>query len=371
MGALAEQLAKLDNCQFDLITNAPNRYQLHSTKVNNKTASYQNLNVYKVAQKPHSGSMLAQTILFFRYSCFTFKFLLKNKAKYDLVYATSSRLFTAILGCFCSILLRTKLYLDIRDLFVDTISEVIGGIKGKLMFLGLYPLQYLCFRRASHINLNSKGFENYIKSRFSKTKLSFYTNGIDEIFYGIDWNKRSKQQKINIYYAGNIGAGQGLELFVPKLAKQFKDRVNFILIGSGTTLPQLRQQITNLDNVELREPTTRELMLKQLQDADVLFLSLNNFYSLQKVLPSKLFEYAAIPKPIYGGLTGYSKQFASEITDSYIFDSSNANEAIQQMELLLANTFKKEVAERYEFMQKYRRSNIMQAMAQSIIDLCD
>jgi hypothetical protein len=46
---------------------------------------------------------------------------------YDLVLATSSRLMTAALGALIARRKRARLYLDIRDIFVDTIGDVSPG----------------------------------------------------------------------------------------------------------------------------------------------------------------------------------------------------------------------------------------------------
>ena len=44
---------------------------------------------------------------------------------YDLVFATSSRLMTAALGAWIARRKHAALYLDIRDMFVDTIGDVL------------------------------------------------------------------------------------------------------------------------------------------------------------------------------------------------------------------------------------------------------
>jgi hypothetical protein len=60
----------------------------------------------------------------------------KNK-RADLVFASSSRLFTAYLGFTIAKKSDAPLYLDIRDIFVDTMSDV---FKSKILKLGIMPL---------------------------------------------------------------------------------------------------------------------------------------------------------------------------------------------------------------------------------------
>ena len=47
--------------------------------------------------------------------------------RYDLIFATSSRLMTAALAAWVSRRSGAPLYLDIRDLFVDTMNDVLSS----------------------------------------------------------------------------------------------------------------------------------------------------------------------------------------------------------------------------------------------------
>ena len=369
MDALAQQLANHKNVQFDLVTNEPNRYQTQDSNGVYQVKHYPNIQIHRTPQKSHSGGMLSQTLLFCRFALFTSLFLWRNRQRrYNLVYATSSRLFTALLGSICAFFMRVPLYLDIRDLFVDTISEVVGGVKGKLLFWVFKPLQWFAFSRAQHINIVSQGFEQYVRQRYKKAQISCFTNGIDPIFYDQQWPRTAtSNQRLRIYYAGNVGAGQGLEKVIPPLARTFSKKIEFVVIGSGSTLPHLQKEILNLDNVRIVKPMPRKAMLKELQNADALFLSLNNYPSLDKVLPSKLFEYAAINKPILAGLVGYAKQFAVEhIENCYVFDFAKIQQGEKQLAKLLDKR-QKAVPQRKKFMQQFNRSAIMEQMAKSIV----
>ena len=54
------------------------------------------------------------------------------------------------------------------------------------------------------------------------------------------------------------------------------------------------------------------ILLEHYRKADILFLHLNNFRAFEKVLPSKIFEYAATGKPILAGVSGYASKFLRE-----------------------------------------------------------
>ena len=70
----------------------------------------------------------------------------------------------------------------------------------------------------------------------------------------------------------------------------------------------------------LLQPVKRDELIEIYQSADVLFLHLNDFDAFKKVLPSKIFEYAATGKPIWAGVAGYAAEFiTSKIENSAVF----------------------------------------------------
>src|SRR5438477_6707267 len=103
--------------------------------------------------------------------------------QYDLVFATSSRLMTAALGAWIARRTGARLYLDIRDIFVDTIGDVFPMAK-KLSTPMLGALEKFTMRRADRINLASRGFEDYFRLRYPDRSYAWFTNGIDDELLG-------------------------------------------------------------------------------------------------------------------------------------------------------------------------------------------
>ena len=83
------------------------------------------------------------------------------------------------------------------------------------------------------------------------------------------------------------------------------------MIGDGSRKAALDLAVAGLDNVELRPPMARTQLLEAYRSADVLFLHLGAVPAFEKVLPSKLFEYAALGKPILAGVAGPRGGFRS------------------------------------------------------------
>jgi hypothetical protein len=81
-------------------------------------------------------------------------------------------------------------------------------------------------------------------------------------------------------------------------------------------------------------------------------------------LPSKLFEYAAMGKPIWAGVSGYSLEFIkSEISNCEVFVPCNVTDAINKFDALNLDT-----KPRSDFNKKFSRENIMRNMAFEIME---
>jgi glycosyltransferase involved in cell wall biosynthesis len=362
---LAKQAREKDII-VDVYTTLPNRYSSFEQSAL-EFEELGNLRIHRISLPPHKSGMLDQVFSFKKFYSEVIK-LNKNK-RADLVFASSSRLFTAYLGFTIAKKSDSPLYLDIRDIFVDTMSDV---FKSKILKLGLLPLLKLIeirtFNYAKHINLISGGFKSYF-SKFSNTEFTFYTNGIDEEFLEttpvIEKSEKIGNRK-TIVYAGNIGEGQGLHKVIPQAAKELSSEFEFIIIGDGGTKKLLQYEIENLSisNVVLKKPVNRKELQGIYSNADYLFIHLNDYPAFRKVLPSKIFELATFGKPIIAGVSGFAAEFIkNEVSDSFVFEPCNDK---QLVDFLRSDTASNPI-DRKEFKLKYQRSNINTLLAQSIL----
>jgi hypothetical protein len=288
--------------------------------------------------------------------------------QYDLVVATSSRLMTAALGAWTAGRLRAPLYLDIRDIFVDTLHEILPRAAAWPIAPAFSAIERWTVGRAARVNLVSEGFGSYFRSRYPTRTFSYFTNGIDEEFLPATGRaKREPGRPIRVVCAGNIGQGQGLHRIVPALAERLNGRVQFKVVGDGGRRAELERVLaqSGVANVEVLPPMPRGVLIDEYHAADVLFLHLNDYEAFTKVLPSKIFEYAALGKPIWAGVAGYAAQFlAAEVSNATVFPPCDVEEALAAFERLDIRD-----APRDAFVVKFRRKEIMRAMAIDVLGL--
>lgn len=352
--------------QIDVLTTLPNRYASFNASAPD-VEQRQRLTIRRVALPSHASGMLDQAKAFTHFVKKVNQ-LVKHK-EYALVFATSSRLMTAALGAWIARRKKAVLYLDIRDIFVDTINDVLpAGITlwAKPIFSWL---EKWTFTRAQRINIVSKGFQDYLSARYPLAELRFFTNGIDSEFIALGrvYHRAVSERILTILYAGNIGEGQGLHLIIPDLAKRLNGMAQFKLMGDGGRKKQLEEALmaSHCQNVELLPPVCREQLIREYQQADVLFLHLNDYDAFHKVLPSKIFEYAATGKPILAGVAGYSASFIkTDIRNAAVFSPCDGAAGEAAFALLSLESIPRD-----DFVKKYARDHIMHAMANDILSL--
>ena len=92
-------------------------------------------------------------------------------------------------------------------------------------------------------------------------------------------------------------------------------------------------------------------------------MHLNDYDAFLKVLPSKIFEYAALGKPIWAGVTGYSASFIDQhVSNAAVFKPCDLESAVKEFQKLSLVTWP-----RKEFIEKFSRSNIMREMAFDVL----
>ncbi len=361
------KLAKERDILVEVYTTMPNRYSTFESSAS-ELEELENLFIHRIVLPPHKSGMMDQVFSFRRFYSEVLR-LNKNK-KADLIFASSSRLFTAYLGFRLSKSCKVPLYLDIRDIFVDTMNDV---FKTRILKLGILPILKIIesktFGHAHHINLISGGFKQYFK-KFNQAKFTYFTNGIDDEFLLSSKANSADiavKKRKTIVYAGNIGEGQGLHKIIPGVARNLKNEIQFLVIGDGGVKKLLQEEIhrLNLDNVEIKNPVNRVELKEIYAGSDYLFIHLNDYPAFRKVLPSKVFELATFNKPIIAGVSGFAAEFIkNEISDSFVFDPCN----LEQLVAFLKSDNPSNVVDRIEFKNKYRRNKINNLMAESILE---
>lgn len=368
--ALVEALRRevAGKVHIDVLTTMPNRYAtLQSGEKRYERES--GLSIRRYELPPHHGGMVDQARAFLSYARQVNSDT--RSGEWDVVVATSSRLMTAALGARVAKRQRAFLYLDLRDLFTDTMGDVWGRSPFRVLLPVFRFLERRTLRAADRVNVVSPGFLPHVRHILGDGEYRTFTNGIDPEFIEPNFRRGSSsgQGEALVLYAGNLGEGQGLEKVLPEAARQVEGRFCFRIIGDGGRREILESRLRELDvcNVELLPPVARAKLLGHYREASVLFLHLNDHPAFRRVLPSKVFEYAATGKPIVAGVSGYAGAFIDrEIDGSVVFEPCSVEGLVSALKTLDCTCAH---YDRSRFKEKYARQAIMRDMAKDVLDL--
>lgn len=360
---LAKELAaQLEGeAAIDVITTVPNRYSTFKADA----PEYEergNMRIYRINIPQHKSGFTDQINSFKTYYQAALR-LVKGK-QYDLVFASSSRLFTAYLGYKIARSRKAPLYLDIRDIFTDTMNDVLDkSLAKKAVIPGLKYLENKIFGYARHINLISGGFKPYF-AKYTKANYTYFPNGIDDEFLQLPPSRPVEKKKRLITYAGNIGEGQGLHKIIPAAAKALEKDYEFLVIGDGGAKQKLLNELEQLQvsNVKFQAPMPRKELLEIYGGSDFLFIHLNDYDAFKKVLPSKVFELGAYDKPVIAGVAGFANTFVKEnLSNVILFLPGDVKAMVQQLE-----QYQYRLERREDFLNRFKRANINRELAESI-----
>ncbi len=364
---LVKELAEQANgkARIDVVTTLPNRYNSSITEAGTPPVEERdNFTIHRFKVPENKGGMKSQVLSYQAYYRAVRKFV--RKKKYDLVIASTAKLFTGYLAHKIAQKQKVPLYLDVRDLFVENLGDLLNeGLSKKVGVPLIKWIERKTFSNAAHINIISGGFKSNF-DRYKKPDYTNFTNGIDDMFleHKTDLEK-PRNHPMQIVYAGNIGKGQGLHKIIPEAAKQLGEDYKFIVIGDGGNRPTLEEEIERLEvqNVELCEPIKRRELLDIYSASDFTFVHLNDFDSFKKVLPSKIFELACFPQPMIAGVSGFAAEFIAKNVENHIlFHPCDGDDFVRQLK-----DFNYKKVKRSEFMGKFKRSRINKEMAESML----
>lgn len=264
----------------------------------------------------------------------------------DVIVATSPQFFTAVSGRWLSFFTRKPWIMEIRDLWPETIAAVGAMNKGRI-YRALERLELRLYKSASKLIVVTDTFKKKISARgIAQEKISVHKNGVilDK------FKPRPKdtdllslmpelEGKFVFAYIGTHGMTHGLD-FILKAIKQLEysnPEMHFLFIGDGAdkqNLMELSDKL-NLSNITFHPLVSKDVVSRYLSLMDVSLVNLKKSDTFKTVIPSKIFEAAALQKPILLGLEGETKEIIQYYNAGLCFEPENESEFIEQCKTML------------------------------------
>lgn len=230
------------------------------------------------------------------------------RKRYDVIYATSPPLFVGGAGLALSVLRRTPLVFEVRDLWPES-AVVLGELQNPHAIALAERLERACYRRARQIVLTTQEMKDHLAERGIPTeKMQVVRNGANPELFQFDPLARRRiraelglEDKFVVIYAGLMGLAQALSS-VLEAADQLQmvhPDIHFLFMGDGPEKANLLSRATrlSLENVTFLPAQPREQVPAYLSAADAALIPLVR-ERLVGALPSKMFDAMACERPI-------------------------------------------------------------------------
>ena len=336
------QLLKEESYDVSVLTTEPsypNKYLYEDKKFWNDNTLDNECKIHriKVKNRKYALNMLNRLVHYLEISIKMLLFVLFNKQKFDVVLVTTPAIFIALVGVIAKFRYRSRLILDVRDLWPESLKGV-GVFNRKIIINCFSLLEIFLYKKANYIIINSIGFKDYIikKAKIKPTKITYIPNAArqHELCSTYKYHK-----KFRVIYTGNIGLAQDVEFLKSLAQKLDKNHILITIVGYGQKKNELQNFIRDrkLNNVVFVNPTTRAECIKLNSEHDVGVLSLNNNDVFDTVLPGKLIDYMISGLPVVAAVSGYSKEIIQKYQTGFVSEKRDAYEIVKYIVLLKAN----------------------------------
>jgi len=253
--------------------------------------------------------------------------------KTDIIVATSPQFFPAVTAYLLSIIKWRPWIFEVRDLWPESIKTV-GAIESIFIFRLLEKLELFLYRRANHIIVVTDSFKKDLHARgISRDKISTIKNGINRNDIHITKSRSELRKELSIPedavvlgYIGTHGMAHGLD-FIVRQAKD-NDEVIFLFIGEGAVkreLLKLKDELS-LSNIVMIDAVPKQSIYSYINMIDIALINLKKSDTFKKVIPSKIFENAALQRPILLGVEGEAKSIVQHYQAGLAFIPEDAED---------------------------------------------
>jgi glycosyltransferase involved in cell wall biosynthesis len=234
-----------------------------------------------------------------------------EKQHYGFVLGSSPPLLVALVAYLLSLVFRAKFYMEVRDLWSQTMSAN-GFITNRWAIELNRAIESWLYRQSAQIIILSPAFGPEIEAQTpgSHAKTEYIPNGADMEFYQYPqlWNGSYLRDTaehsacFHVNYAGVYSDYTHLEtlLEAASLVQTEMPDIHFNLVGGGYQFEKLNAyaQELGLHNVTFWDALPKTRISKFLMEGDLSIINYRNLKIFGQVLPNKLYDYLAAGRPI-------------------------------------------------------------------------
>jgi glycosyltransferase involved in cell wall biosynthesis len=231
--------------------------------------------------------------------------------------------------------------MEVRDLWPESIKTV-GAMKDNLFIRYFEREEKWCYNSALAIVSVTESFKTeIIKRGINPNKIKVIRSGAN---HDIFQPQAKNQDIINnlglngkrvLGYIGTHGMAHKLDFILDcaKELNQFDNSFHFILIGDGAEKNNLRKKIEveKISNVTMLNTVPKSEVVKYLSILDAAIINLKKDNLFKTVIPSKIYETAAMQIPILIGVDGEARMLVEQYSAGLYYEPENMESFIKAL----------------------------------------
>ncbi len=294
-----------------------------------------------IDNKKSSLGRLANYISFMFFSFWAGLFITRA----EIVYSSTPPLFVAVAGLMLAKIKRASNIIEVRDLWVD-FAGILDKVKNRWFKASARRLESYLLQQSTRVVVVTAGYKEVLINRgFDENKIKVIYNGVDFRHHVFNLHIPQSEFNINgdledkfvICFAGNIGLAQGLDVVIAA-AGILKNRpeFRFLFVGDGADKDRLMKlaEEKKLANIKFLPQQSRQKASAIIRSADCCLITLIKSPLFHVTIPSKLFEYMALSRPILLGLDGEARKILEQSGGGIYFDINDPEALVEAINRL-------------------------------------
>lgn len=336
---ICEELVK-KGYEVDVVTDIPNYpmgeiYEEYQ-KQNVKDEIINGVNVHRCYTIPRKNNIIYRFLNYYSFAISSTLYIKKIKKQYDIVFVNQlSPVMMACAGIKYKRIHNVKLLMYCLDLWPESLK--VGGIKEKsIIFKVFHWISKKIYKECDKILITSKSFKDYLRNEFNiKNEKMDYLPQYAESIFNVNDCKKEKNDKIDLLFAGNMGATQSLDTII-FAAEKLENNKNLYwhFVGDGSEYERIKKlaEQKELKNVIFYGRKQLEEMPQYYKTADAMLVTLAGDSAVSNTLPGKVQSYMAAGKPIIGAINGETQDVINEAKCGFCGEADNVGELVKSVE---------------------------------------
>ncbi|HEY5046863.1 MAG TPA: glycosyltransferase family 4 protein [Rhizomicrobium sp.] len=260
----------------------------------------------------------------------------------DVIMATSPQLLTGYAGHLIARAKRRPWVFEVRDLWPESISAVEAMNDGFGMRL-LSRMEKQLYRSADRIVTVTEPLrQRIVQSGVAKEKLAVVPNGANLARLVPRGRCAALTRRLGLEdcfvvgYVGTHGMAQGLEVVLRAARLLAGTDIHFLFVGDGARRKPLMAlaQSMGLDNVTFTGPVPPPIAVDHLAMSDAIVIPLRKSKLFEGALPSKVFEAAAMERPMVVSANGLVAETVESFGAGLVAEPGDAHALAQAVKRL-------------------------------------